>query len=136
MIRLTDPEVLMARLAKPDVDKYNDGFDAVAWLSDRDNVALQEGDSIGIFVYNYPGVYTGHYFFSEHRGKEAKSLAIKMLSEMNKTHGAKLIRGITELDNRPARWMTRQLGFKSYGLIEDHGRKCELFMKNFNEDAD
>jgi hypothetical protein len=110
----------------------NDVLDCEEWVSNPNNVMLRDGHdasaSTGIFAYEYPGLYTGHYFFRV-RGREAIDLAKRMLGEMFENYGAKAIRGLTKTDNRPALWITRQLGFKSCGLIVTKNGEHELFVK-------
>lgn len=107
--------------------ELNDRLDCEEWLSDRNNIMLREGDSTGIFAYEYPGLYTGHYFFRV-KGRAAIDLANRMLTEAFDNYGAKAIRGMTKTDNRPALWITRQLGFKSYGQIMTEDGEHELFI--------
>jgi hypothetical protein len=100
-------------------------LDCEEWTSNSNNVMLREGDSTGIFAYEYPGLYTGHYFFRVH-GRKAIDLADRML-EWIFSNGAEAIRGMTKTDNRPALWITRQLGFKSYGKIVTENGEHEIF---------
>lgn len=111
--------------------KARENFDPVKWLDETDNVAfVQETDrSIGLFEWEYPGLYTGHYFFQpETRGKAAKALAQEMLSEIFLNYGAKVVRGLTPHTNQAARWMTRQIGFQSYGGVDTEYGPMELFI--------
>ena len=101
-------------------------FNAEEWLNNPYNIAMAKNGSIGLFEYFSEGVYTGHYFYLV-RGKEAKKLALDMLEEAFGKF-AKAIRGLTPLQNRAARWMSRQIGFKSYGVIHDPSGPCELFI--------
>lgn len=104
----------------------NESLDCEEWVRNTNNVMLREGDSTGIFAYEYPGVYTGHYFFRV-RGRRAIDLANKMLAAAFNDYGANAIRGMTKTDNRPALWITRQLGFKSYGRIVTENGEHEIF---------
>lgn len=106
--------------------ELNDGLDCEEWVNDLNNIMLREGDSTGIFAYEYPGLYTGHYFFRV-RGRDAISLANKMLAEAFDTYGAMAIRGMTKTTNRPALWITRQLGFKSMGRVVSENGEHEIF---------
>lgn len=106
--------------------ELNGTLDCEEWVKDTNNIMLREGDSTGIFAYEYPGVYTGHYFFRV-KGRNAINLAKRMLDEAFSTYGAKAIRGLTKTDNRPALWITRHLGFKSYGRIVTENGEHELF---------
>lgn len=125
--RTCDNEVVEAALAiRPDIE-----LDVNSWLADPDNIAFvqEEDGSVGLFGYEYPGVYTGHYFFSSKtRGRNAKALATALLHEMFVNRGAKVIRGLTPLTNQAARWMTRQLDFESHGIVLTEVGPCELFI--------
>lgn len=104
------------------------GFDPEEWLDKPDNIAVTDGeDDYGLFELGLDEVYTGHYFFVR-RGKAAKILAREMLEFFFNTTNAKAVRGLTPLGKIGARWMSRQLGFKSYGVIQTIAGPCELFI--------
>jgi hypothetical protein len=108
-------------------------IDAESWLGNTRNIALtDERGNVGMFDEAAPGVYTGHYFFKD-RGKAAKALAVRMLLEMFDDRDAKVIRGLTPVDNRPAVWMTRHLGFKDYGTVETWIGDCIIFIMTKEE---
>lgn len=107
----------------------NDNFDCDEWVENTNNIMLREGDSTGVFAYEYPGLYTGHYFFRV-KGRAAINLAKEMLNEVFTKYGAQAVRGLTKTDNRPALWITRQLGFKSCGRIVTENGEHELFILN------
>lgn len=132
MERVIDPEVFDPRLHEPDLAHYYETFDTAEWLGDTRNVVLKEGGSFGVFEYNLPGVYTGHYMFKEHRGKDAIRLSNDMLEAVKTEYGAKLIRGIIEVENRASRLLTRKLGFESYGVVDTRAGPCEIFMMNLD----
>lgn len=123
--RFNDPVILRKAMeVKPDVD-----FDVEEWIADENNIAFRSGDDVGLFQYEYPGLYTGHYFFSKQtRGKAAKLLAQEMVNEMFLNKGTKVIRGLVLLTNLASRWMTRHLGFLSYGVVDTEQGPCELFL--------
>jgi RimJ/RimL family protein N-acetyltransferase len=101
-------------------------LDCKEWVADTNNVMLREGDSTGIFAYEYPGLYTGHYFFRT-KGGATISLANKMLGWMF-DNGAEAIRGLTKTDNLPALRVTRHLGFNSCGLTITENGEHEIFV--------
>ncbi len=102
------------------------GIDVPGWFTSNGNFALREGNDFALFNVDRPGLYTGHYFFKS-RGKEAKEVAKKILDEVFTNHGAQIIQGITPVEKRAARWMSRQLGFQSHGLTNTILGPCELF---------
>ncbi len=116
MMRSFDPELFKAAVAPyPDVFRA-DGFDFEDWLNNHNNLMFEDNGSIGLFSYEYPGLYTGHWFFKV-RGTEAQSLAKKMLNEVFKNHNAKAIRGLTETCLKHASLAAKKLGFCSVGFI-------------------
>lgn len=118
----------------PYLEDYG-GFEPKAWLEDQTNLAYTDGrGNVSLFERGSDGVYTGHYFFVV-RGKAALVLAREMLSCFWEESGAKAIRGLTPLTNLGARWMSRQLGFKSYGIVCRDDGPCELFILIRNENG-
>lgn len=103
------------------------GFYPDEWLANKDNVALtNEYGDVSLFERELPGVVTGHYFFHS-RGLVALSVAKQMLEEIfTGDYDVKLIRGITPLDKLGARWLSKRLGFTSYGVIETTVGHAEL----------
>ncbi len=117
ILRCTDGSLLRQAMSKSEWLERVD-CDMDEWAADWNNVALAEGDDFGVFEYEYPGVYTGHYFFGEARGKTAIALSKQMLALMFEKYYAQVIRGLTPSHHRAALWMNRQLGFKDYGEVE------------------
>ena len=98
------------------------------WLGNPHNVLLIEDEDIGIATHEYPGLYTVHWFFKR-RGREALKLARRMFAYMFENHGAQALRGFTPVNNKAARWASRQVGLKSQGLISTpDGREHEFFI--------
>lgn len=116
----------MRKALEPYPDLNPPDYDHKAWCENPYNVMLVDGDDVALGTFEYPGVYTGHYFFKS-RGKNAIRVAKKMLRYMFEEQGAKVIRGVTKLDNEKARWMNRYLGFDGLGYIETVDGMHELF---------
>lgn len=126
MIRSFDPVVMQDAMGRyPELD--HPGFDYQRWLDRKSNVMLVEGDSVGLATGEYRGLYTGHFFYSV-RGRKALELGRRMLDEMFTTYGAETMRGLTPVEYKPAKWVNRQLGFKSYGVIDTDTGPHELFI--------
>lgn len=83
------------------------------WIVDPRNIALKINGSYGVFEWEAPHRYCGHYFFRA-RGKEALATAKTMLKEMFTVYKAKVIVGLTPTDHKAALWMNRQLSFTKY----------------------
>lgn len=96
------------------------------WTSDSHNYMFVEGDNVGLATHEYPGVYTVHWFFTE-RGRGAINMARKMLDALFNASDAQTIRGLTPKDLKAARWLAKQVGLTSHGIVEfSDGKQCEL----------
>lgn len=125
MLRSYDPEI-MKKAMQPYPDLNPLDYDYRGWISNLSNVMLAEGEDVGLATFEYPGVYTGHFFLTS-RGKEAASVAKKMIEKMFTEYGAKVMRGLVKLENKKSRWMCRHLGFTPLGNIETMTGPHELF---------
>lgn len=117
--------------------QYSDeivGFDVDNWLNVQGNIALcTENGDVALFEEESSGVVTGHYFFFV-RGRDAINLSRVVLNEIfTGPYGIKVIRGLTPLDNKGALWMSRHVGFKSYGTIKTPVGPCMLFILTKDE---
>ena len=108
-----------------------EGFHPVEWLAREENIALTDGEgSFALFEFVKPGIYYGHYFFKK-KGEEAVRLSQEFLSEIFET--AKIVVGLTPVDNKAARWMSRHIGFKSQGIVDTDMGPHEMFMMTKEE---
>jgi hypothetical protein len=104
------------------------GLDQEAWIVDDTNYCLSDGQgSLGLFQTNGREVAMGHYFFKV-RGRAALVLAKEMLEFIFTRTPIKMITGLTPEDKPGAKWMSRQLGFKSHGLVDTEVGECEIFI--------
>lgn len=133
MHRSFDSEVLR-RAAEPYPDIVPHAFDFPAWVSNLNNVMIVEGEDVGFFTYEYPGVYNAHYFMVT-RGRGVIPIANQAFEMMFNNYGAETLRGLTKKSLRAACWMARQIGFKSYGSIvyPEKDGEYELFFVTKNE---
>ena len=114
--------------------------DPIEWLSDPTNIVLEnESGDLALFEYGLPTkrVYSGHYFFKS-RGKEAIKAAKSFLDELfNSCYNIGVLMGMVPIERREVKWLTRHLGFTSYGIEEACGNMYELFIltkKEFNNE--
>jgi hypothetical protein len=125
--RTFDPEDL-----RKGTDLYREhvpgDFDFKAWVENINNIIIKDEDSIGFITYEYPGVYSAHHFHKTRRGKEAISMSLAMMKFGFDNYPIRVMRGLTKTRLKAARWIARQLGFKSYGIVDTHGEPYELFM--------
>jgi hypothetical protein len=123
--RSFDPEVMKTAFTlspepMPREVSYED------WVGNVKNFMLVENDNVGLATYEYPGVYTVHWFFTA-RGREALKLAKRMLAVLFESSDAKVIRGLTPVDLKAARWLAKQVGLTSHGVLTfADGKQCEL----------
>lgn len=96
------------------------------WVNNDNNVALEEDGSFGLFTYELPSVYAAHYFFRA-RGKAAFDLAVRMLRTIFDEYDARVIIGLTPVENKPAIWMTLRIGFTKGGVVTIDGKDYQLF---------
>lgn len=102
------------------------GF-SVEEFFDGGGVALIHDKDVALFEHDSDKVYSGHYFFKS-RGNKALSVAGDFLRFFYEKLDPKIIKGLVPLEHLGARWMTRQLGFKSYGVVQTVIGPCELFI--------
>lgn len=132
MQRSFNPEDMETALKRhPDLNPPNLNYKE--WVDNTNNVMLKEDDSVGLATYEYPGVYTGHFFYTVH-GRKALDLAERMIEEMRKEHGAIVLRGLTKTENKKVAWFQRKLGFVSHGVIDTIDGPHELFTLTLEKD--
>lgn len=132
MMRSYDPVVFKEGVRPyPKEFKYDvDEFDFEGWL--KGNVMYTEDGSIGLCSLEYPGVYTVHWFFRR-GGRKSTELAVDMLDDLFDNQGARLVRGLTPVENRAACIAARKIGMKSYGILPYPDEDCELLMMTKEE---
>lgn len=96
------------------------------WLENEENILYEKDGSVALFTKEYPGVYSGHWFFKA-RGRAALSLANEFLTRLFTETNAQAIRGLTPQEKPAAKWAARQVGFTSYGNIQINNKDYELF---------
>lgn len=127
LTRATDAVGL--RAAMDQVEKLRElSIDMQKWIEDDRNIALQEGDNYGVFEFNRPHVYTGHYFFGSARGKEAIRLSKDILDSVFNDYDAEVIQGLTPSHHKGALWLNRQLGFTNYGVTDTVAGEHQIFI--------
>lgn len=107
---------------------------AEEWLNDPTNIALENdrGD-IALFEIGLKKIYSGHYYFKS-RGRRAINAAKEFLDCIfNTCYNIEVIIGLTPITNLPARWLSRQVGFKSQGLVQGPKRYYEMFIMTKRE---
>lgn len=120
MIRVYDPHLIQDAFKQ--FMKTEDRVDPIEWLANPDNIVLQNdrGD-LGIFERGVAGYYSAHYWFKS-RGRAAITAGTEFLDEIfNSCYNITVMTGFIPLTHLGARWLTRRLGLKSYGVIHGLG---------------
>lgn len=110
---------------------HEDGVNMSAedWVNNPANIALvNDSGDVALFEIGFKNVYTGHYYFTS-KGRKAIQVARQFIDELfNTCYNIEVILGLTPLTNLPARWLSRQVGFKSHGVVEGPKRHYEMFI--------
>lgn len=115
------------------MSEYFPDIDYCKWLEDDSNIFLiDEYGNAAVFEGVSRGVHRGHYFFRD-RGRLAINAASSFLREFFQIEGTETLTGVTPLKYLGARWLSKQLGFKSLGVIETQVGPSELVMMTKKE---
>lgn len=131
MERSFDPDVLR-KAAMPYPEILSPEFNYEGWVGNKNNIMFVEGDDVGFFTYEYPGVFSPHYFLTS-RGKAAIDVTLRAFKKMYEEYDCQVLRGITKTSLRAACWMARQYGFTSYGIVDCLDGPHELFIMSKDE---
>lgn len=117
--------------------KTEDLVDPIEWISNPDNIVLQnDSGDLALFEKGIKDIYSGHYFFKS-RGRQAIEAGHEFLDNVfNTCYNIPILMGLIPLTHLGARWLTKRLGFTSYGIIRSSVRPYEMFIitkKEFNK---
>ncbi len=129
--RLTDP-VKCRKVTDKHLDYFT--FDVEDWLANSLNFAFIEGDNVAFAEYKQPGIYWVHFCYDKARGRDAIELTKEMFKELCRSCPVEVAIGLIEVNNRKARWLIRQVGFKSLGQVTNENGLCEMFYTSKKED--
>lgn len=107
-------------------------FNVKEWYDNKDNLALVEGRNIAFGEKKSPGVYWVHFCFSEAKGRDAIRLTQRMFEEFCRIKPVKIAVGLIAVENKKAKWLIRQVGFKSLGETDTGNGLCEMFYSTRN----
>lgn len=113
-VRCYNPKVLDEALDPYDYKMHPDNE---TWLKVPGNVAYTIGDNLGMATFDYPGLYAVHWFFKA-KGLEAVKTCLAMLEPIFAEHGAQAVRGVTPMDNKPARRLAKYVGCETISIEE------------------
>lgn len=117
---------VLAKAVSAHMAELDRGFDAADWIGSPWNVAITDGQNIGLLECE-GSTWQVHAIF-EDRGAKALSVGRKMVKIAFDQYRAKMLKGLTPAHCRAARLFTRMLGFTSYGMIETVNGPVELFI--------
>lgn len=131
MKRLVDPAE-----CRTVTDKHPDyfTFNVEEWFSNTENYAYKEGDNVAFGEYKSPGVYWVHFCFDTAKGREAINLTKRMFKQLSEDTPLKVAIGLIHVDNKKAKWLIRQVGFQSLGLVDTKNGVCEMFYSKSTKD--
>lgn len=110
--------------------KTEDRVDPIEWLSDPSNIVLQNDDGdLALFEKGVKNIYSGHYYFRS-RGRKAITAGTEFLDNLfNSCYNIEVLTGFVPLTHLGARWLSRQIGLKSQGVIKGLGpQPDEMFI--------
>lgn len=110
--RSYDPIVMTKAMAPYD---YHMAPSNEEWLLKPDNLMYVSGEDVGLATFDYPGLYCVHWFFKS-RGKKAIKTCIEMLDKVFGEHEAQAVRGVTPIDNKPARFLAKYVGCETVSI--------------------
>lgn len=103
------------------VTDYKDtwiGFDAEELVENEDNILVtDEEGNFGLFEFSRPGIYYGHYMFTE-RGPRTEEIARNLLGFFFKEFPVTLVLGMTPVEHKGALNLNRKLGFTFQGVTD------------------
>jgi hypothetical protein len=116
--------------------KTEEKVDPIEWLSHPEHIVLENdcGD-LALFEYGFPTkkIYSGHYYFKS-RGRAAIEAAKGFLDELfNSCYNINVLMGLVPIERKEVSWLTRKVGFTSYGYEEIHNQEYELFIITASE---
>lgn len=124
MILSKDPAMLNAA----DTGEYHMHPSNEAWLDVPENRMYVKGDDVGLATFDYPGMYSVHWFFKS-RGKAAILTAVEMLDRLfSDDPDVKVVRGVTPKSLRGARLLAKYLGFETISMEEFADEPNELML--------
>lgn len=133
--RSYDPDILTAACLPYE---YHFSPDNATWLANHDNLMYVMGEDVGLATFDYPGMYTLHWFMKS-RGKDVLKVGKAMLEKLFSEHDIKVLRGVTPVENRPARFLAKRFGFKTISIEEFLDGPNELMLltkEDFNQIKD
>ena len=107
-------------------DRFSDGYTEED-LSTLTHRFYEYGDDAGCFIEDYPGVWGSHYLCNS-RGAKALKATTEVLKDFFNNEDAKIITGLIKTSNKPAKIMTRKVGFTSLGEVLYEDGDYELFI--------
>lgn len=124
--RSFDLDLLLRATNLPEIHSNQEDFRT--WFDMPKNLMFTEGENVGLATYEYPGVYTVHWYYKV-RGREAIELGKRMLKNLFDNYGAETVRGVVRTDLKASRWAARQVGYKSVGIFKfPDGSENEIFI--------
>lgn len=104
------------------VEKYKHawvGFDAQELVENEDNVLVTDGEgNYGLFEFEEPGVYYGHYMFTARGREKTEEVARNLLGFFFQNIPCTEVFGLTPTCHEGALRLNRALGFTFHHIID------------------
>lgn len=107
------------------------GFDAEEIVRNEENILVTDGkDNFGLFEYDRPGVYYGHYLFSPSGRHKPYETAKDILGFFFKEFPVRVVLGLTPVEHKGALRLNKKLGFTTSGIINtEAGPHYQVYLK-------
>lgn len=104
------------------VSKYKEawiGFDPQELIENEDNILVTDGEgNYGLFEFEMPGVYYGHYLFTARGPDNTYEVARTLLAFFFREFPAMEVRGLTPVEHKGALRLNKRLGFTFHGVVD------------------
>lgn len=104
------------------VEKYKHdwiGFNAKELVEDERNVLVEdENNNFGLFEFEMPGVYFGHYLFSTRGPEKTYEVAKNLLGFFFEFFPAEIVLGLTPTEHTGAINLNKKLGLSFHRIVE------------------
>lgn len=95
------------------------GFNAQSLVQNPLNILVTDGNkNFGLFEYEEPLTYYGHYLFSVRGEDKTYKTAYKLLDFFFTNFPVETILGLTPVEHKGALRLNKKIGLKTYGLTD------------------
>lgn len=119
------------------VEKYKHnyvGFDAKKIVQNKKNILISDNNkNFGLFEFEKPGVYYGHYLFSTRGHENTLKTARELLGYFLTNYPVKIVLGLTPIEHQGALALNEKLGLQIKEVVQtEAGPHFFVFLKKEN----